>query len=130
MDNVIIYDAIDGVLNECETVVGGGVNNIQGTLANGVVKSIQRGRASGAVSYNARVQLSVNLSPVDVSKSLIIVTSAIAESSSYAAFRISDVTVSNFDEENLTICVRSIRVDGSSTDPVKVVADWQVIEFY
>lgn len=24
MDNVIIYDAIDGVLNECETVMGGG----------------------------------------------------------------------------------------------------------
>lgn len=23
MDNVIIYDAIDGVLNECETVMGG-----------------------------------------------------------------------------------------------------------
>ena len=31
MDNVIIYDAIDGILNECETVWGG-VLNIQSNV--------------------------------------------------------------------------------------------------
>lgn len=99
-------------------------------LAKGVVKSVQRGRASGAVDYDARAQLSVNLSPVDASKSFIIVTSAITESSIQAAFRLSDVTVGNFDGESLTIYVRGVRVDGSGTNPVQVVADWQVIEFY
>ena len=131
--DTIVYDAVQDVKAVAE-YNGGGINALKqdtaALLAKGVVKSVQRGRASGAVDYDARAQLSVNLSPVDASKSFIIVTSAITESSIQAAFRLSDVTVGNFDGESLTIYVRGVRVDGSGTNPVQVVADWQVIEFY
>ena len=76
MDNVIIYDAIDGVLNECETVMGG-VNNIQGTLsasnlisADSVVKSVQRGHVVGEVGDEH--EINVPISTIEIDKSILI----------------------------------------------------------
>ena len=83
MDNVIIYDAIAGVLNECETVMGG-VNNIQGTLdasnlisADSVVKSVQSGviaQKDLIVPLQAGVDKDIkiiSISPVNASKCFI-----------------------------------------------------------
>lgn len=71
MDNVIIYDAIDGVLNECETVMGG-VKNIQGTLANGMVKSVQRGVSDLVLNANQWAEVAT-ISQVNINKSILLI---------------------------------------------------------
>lgn len=94
----------------------------------GGIKSVQRGRVSGTVGDSGRVQLSATLSPVDVSRSFFIVTSAITNASNVTDRRFTDVTVSEFDGETLSMYVRNIKA-ASVGSSVQVVADWQVIEF-
>ena len=83
---------------------------------------------SGTVGDSGRVQLSATLSPVDVSRSFFIVTSAITNASNVTDRRFTDVTVSEFDGETLSMYVRNIKADSVGSS-VQVVADWQVIEF-
>lgn len=116
MDNVIIYDAIDGVLNECETVMGG-VNNIQGALANGVVKSVQRGTMM--IPSWGPGNSSVPISSVYVAKSVVI-----AETTSEGGSSISPAISYSLSSNAINITAP----EGNASIPVYF--SWQVIEFY
>ena len=123
MDNVIIYDAIDGVLNECETVMGG-VNNIQGTLANGVVKSVQKGVSKGVFEKtDSEVNVTIPISNININKSVLILVDRGSEISGSSYGRASDSTYI-LNSNSITIANDSVRTTK------QYIVSWQVIEFY
>ena len=129
MDNVIIYDAIDGVLNECETVMGG-VNNIQGTLdasnlisADSVVKSVQRGVSKGVFERtDSEANVTIPISSININKSVLILVDKGSEISG-DRIRDSDSTYV-LSSNSITIVNDGVR----STE--QYIISWQVIEFY
>lgn len=129
MDNVIIYDAIDGVLNECETVMGG-VNNIQGTLdasnlisADSVVKSVQRGVSKGVFERtDSEANVTIPISSININKSVLILVDKGSEISG-DRIRDSDSTYV-LSSNSITIVNDGVR----STE--QYIVSWQVIEFY
>lgn len=90
---------------------------------------MQRGRLAATLGPNERKLLTAEISPVDTSKSIFFVTSAGTQGGSGVFERATDVTVSNFDGNSISMYLRSIDMS-SSTASMQAVADWQVIEFY
>lgn len=90
---------------------GGGVNNIQGTLANGMVKSVQRGVVKSP-SFSGTY--SVPISTVNTNRSLLIITH-----------------LGNDGSVNFTLNSSSfgIAYTGINNHSISNVS-WQVIEFY
>ena len=129
MDNVIIYDAIDGVLNECETVMGG-VNNIQGTLdasnlisADSVVKSVQRGVSKGVFERtDSEANVTIPISSININKSVLIL---VDKGSEISGDRISD------SDSTYVLSSNSITIVNDLVRNTKqYIISWQVIEFY
>lgn len=119
MDNVIIYDAIEGVLNECETVMGG-VNNIQGTLTNGMVKSVQRGTIANT-NLTQKSERSIPISTVNIQKSVALLTLC------YPGGMNATPYVTAFINSTGTAVVVK---NNNTSYPIELSLSWQVIEFY
>ena len=94
--------------------------DLSNTVANsvGVVKSVQRGRASG----NGSNRIVININEVNPAKCLVLISPSELSSTSY------NYVASPYDLTATTLTVTYSYSSGSSTNNISF--SWQVIEFY
>lgn len=111
------------------------MNNIQGTLANGVVKSVQRGLAnvteSGINVTTGNLTISIPISTVNPSKCLLFHDIGLdwgIETGSSGNPAFSNIVVA-VTQNSININFR-MTISGNGTCRITAYGEWQVIEFY
>lgn len=116
----IVYDRLDDVISAID-YNGGGISEL---LGKGVVKSVQRGTAS-VPSVTTPKDYTIEISPVDVNKSIALVGGGVLEAENGSGF-LCNVTIKSLISSALTIRVKNENWTNARTATV----GWQVIEFY
>ena len=138
MDNVIIYDAINGILNECETVEGG-VNNIQETLsasslinAGSVIRSAQSGTANTTITLSNESKtytVSIPISALsDVRKAFL--THSIEITSSDSPLPVGRDKSVVLKQNSIDVIFYQAGNSGGRKYHATISGDWRIIEFY